>query len=170
MKISLHSKCFLPSKVFACPWRQEKDSWHKNWYLPHHSLSCKKRNSLNYCFKRYIYQINLTEEDFSAHSWKQQSVPAMAFAYSRHICAYMIFSLVLGGWGGKRCTIEDENNNEGSFWLERKTEERKKSFQSVIGFLHLVFLWSLIPTIHIYALTNPTKLVVALPCNLFDRR
>ena len=152
MKISLHSKCFLPSKVFACPWRQEKDSWHKNWYLPHHSLSCKKRNSLNYCFKRYIYQINLTEEDFSAHSWKQQSVPAMAWG------------------GGGRCTIEDENNNEGSFWLERKKEERKKSFQSVIGFLHLVFLWSLIPTIHIYALTNPTKLVVALPCNLFDRR
>ena len=123
MKISLHSKCFLPSKVFACPWRQEKDSWHKNWYLPHHSLSCKKRNSLNYCFKRYMYQINLTEEDFSAHSWKQQSVPAMAFAYSRHICAYMIFSLILGGrGGGKRCTIEDENNNEGSFWLEVKRE------------------------------------------------
>lgn len=122
MKISLH-KCFLPSKVFACPWRQEKDSWHKNWYLPHHSLSCKKRNSLNYCFKRYMYQINLTEEDFSAHSWKQQSVPAMAFAYSRHICAYMIFSLILGGrGGGKRCTIEDENNNEGSFWLEVKRE------------------------------------------------
>lgn len=123
MKISLHSKCFLPSKVFACPWRQEKDSWHKNWYLPHHSLSCKKRNSLNYCFKMYMYQINLTEEDFSAHSWKQQSVPAMAFAYSRHICAYMIFSLILGGrGGGKRCTIEDENNNEGSFWLEVKRE------------------------------------------------
>lgn len=101
IKISLHSKCFLPSKVFACPWRQEKDSWHKNWYLPHHSLSCKKRNSLNYCFKRYMYQINLTEEDFSAHSWKQQSVPAMAFAYSRHICAYMIFSLILGGRGGE---------------------------------------------------------------------
>ena len=123
MKISLHSKCFLPSKVFACPWRQEKDSWHKNWYLPHHSLSCKKRNSLNYCFKRFMYQIDLTEEDFSAHSWKQQSVPAMAFAYSRHICAYMIFSLILGGrGGGKRCTIEDENNNEGSFWLRVKRE------------------------------------------------
>ena len=70
-----------------------------------------------------MYQINLTEEDLSAHSWKQQSVPAMAFAYSRHIYAYMIFSLILGGrGGGKRCTIEDENNNEGSFWLEGKRE------------------------------------------------
>ena len=36
----------------------------------------------------------------------------------------MIFSLILGGrgGGGKRCTIEDENNNEGSFWLEVKRE------------------------------------------------
>ena len=166
MKISLHSKCFLPSKVFACPWRQEKDSWHKNWYLPHHSLNCKKRNSLNYCFKRYMYQINLTEEDFSAHSRKQQSVPAMAFAYSRHICTYMIFSLILGGRGGRR-----------DVRLRMKTITRdlfgwklNESFQSVIGFLHLVFLWSLMPTIHIYASTNPTNLVVALPCNLFDRR
>ena len=123
MKISLHSKCFLPSKVFACPWRQEKDSWHKNWYLPHHSLSCKKRNSLNYCFKRYMYQINLTEEDFSAHSWKQQSVPAMAFAYSRHICAYMIFSLILGGRGGGRdARLRMKTITRDLFWLEVKRE------------------------------------------------